>query len=41
MNAEMIGEIIKRHNQEENQRIQFSGAVLFGTESETLQCIIY
>lgn len=29
-----IDEIVKKHNQEEHGRIQFSGAILFGTESE-------
>lgn len=35
MNAGMIDEIIKKHNQEEIGRIQFSGAILFGAESKT------
>jgi CubicO group peptidase (beta-lactamase class C family) len=30
-----IDEIVKKHNQEEIGRVQFSGAILFGTESET------
>ncbi|WP_438348203.1 hypothetical protein ACP8HI_21610 [Paenibacillus sp. FA6] len=29
-----IDEIVKKHNQEENGQIQFSGATLFGLRSE-------
>ncbi|MFF2093111.1 serine hydrolase domain-containing protein [Paenibacillus sp. NPDC058174] len=30
-----FNEIVKKHNQEENQRMQFSGAILFRAEDET------
>lgn len=35
MNAEIIENIIKQHNEEDSQQIQFSGSILYGAEGAT------